>query len=45
MEILSHIPLFGSLANAGMIIAGGLLGALIDETVNLDGFSSISAII
>lgn len=26
MEILSRIPLFGSLANAGMIIAGGLLG-------------------
>lgn len=26
MEVLSRIPLFGSLADTGMTIAGGLLG-------------------
>ncbi len=35
MEILSRIPLFGSLANAGMIIAGGLLGLLIKKKIPL----------
>ena len=31
MEIFTHIPLFGSLANALMIVAGGLLGLIIKK--------------
>ena len=42
MEILSRIPLFGSLANAGMITAGGLLGLATKRKLNFRIITQIS---